>query len=164
MSNRTWLIALLIISMGINLLIVGIFVGRQGFAHRPDRGHFDWMAKDLNTAKREVVRNTMRAHMRESAPLRKELRFAQRELREAVSAEMYDEKVVASAFAKVRAASEKFQATMHGGMMKTFSGLDRKDRLKVYRMLSMRERGHGRNKGAHRPTNNETAADFSNPD
>ncbi|MFT7128223.1 MAG: putative membrane protein [Gammaproteobacteria bacterium] len=140
-SNRSWLIALLIISLGINLLVVGMFVGRISKEHRPKHSHFDWMAKELNTSSREAVRKTMRAHMHDSEPLAKDLRMAQRNLKQVMSAEIFEEKAAVQAFALVREKSERFQETMHQGMMKTLSQLDRKERMRVFRMLSMRNRG-----------------------
>jgi uncharacterized membrane protein len=140
-SNRSWLIALLIISLGLNLLVIGIFVGRIGKGHRPDRSHFDWMAQELNTSSREAVRKTMRAHMHESEPLAKDLRLAQRKLKQVMSAEVFDEQAATAAFALVRNKSEKFQAALHEGMMQTLSQLDRDDRMRVFRKLSMRSRG-----------------------
>jgi uncharacterized membrane protein len=110
-SNRSWLIALLIISLGINLLVVGMFVGRISKEHRPKHSHFDWMAKELNTSSREAVRKTMRAHMHDSEPLAKDLRMAQRNLKQVMSAEIFEEKAAVQAFALVREKSERFQET-----------------------------------------------------
>lgn len=146
-SNRSWLIALLIISLGINLLVVGIFVGRIGKQHRPVHSHFDWMAKDLDTSSREAVRKTMREHMHDSEPLAKDLRLAQRNLKKVMRSDVFDERAAEEAFTLVREKSEKFQEAMHAGMMKIFSQLDRDDRIRVFRMLSTRSRG-----GNHRPT------------
>lgn len=145
-SNRSWLNALLIISLGINLLVVGIFVGRMGKEHRPVHSHFDWMSKELNTSSREAVQKTMRAHMHDSEPLAKDLRVAQKNLKRVMSSEVFDEKAAAEAFALVREKSGKFQEAMHEGMMKTLSQLDRNDRKRVFRVLSMRSRD-----GSHRP-------------
>ena len=133
MTNRTWLIVVLVVSLGLNFLFIGAVIGRVMMGGPP---HFSWLMQDLDDDTRRTVHQTMRQHRQQSESARRSLRAAQRDLHEKIRAEEFDKEGVSQALGKVRHASNALQEIMHNQMIETLAVLAPRDRAGVYRMLS----------------------------
>jgi Spy/CpxP family protein refolding chaperone len=83
----------------------------------------------------------MREHMRESRPVRRELREAQNELRAAITTEEYVESDVVATLAEVRRASAELQESMHEQMVENLRHLAPEERGHVLGMMMRQDRG-----------------------
>lgn len=133
--NRNWLIALLVVSISLNLLLVGIFVGRVMFGP-PQRPPLDWAVSGLSDETRQQVRAKMREHLIGTRPLRRDFREAQDKLRDALLKDPYDPADVDQALVGLREAFASMQSSMHQQMSEVLADLSPEERLQVYRMLS----------------------------
>jgi len=135
MSKITWLALLLIVSVALNLLLIGVGVGRH-LARPPERPHFDWMMQGVNTATRARLHRSAREYFRDTRPNRRALREAQRALHRAIVADPYSEEDVARAFAGVREASAELQETLHRQTLDALGKMEREERMRVLRAIS----------------------------
>ena len=134
MKSSRWLITALIISIALNLLLVGVFIGQRVGEGRFE--HFRWMTRELEPQTREQLRENMRAHIKASRQERQELRVAQQALHKAIAAEPYDRDRVAASLEQVRHASLALQETMHINMLEILADLGPEDRQRILRILS----------------------------
>ena len=135
MTSRTWLIVVLVVSLGLNFLFIGAVIGRVMMGGPT---HFSWLTHDLDDDTRRTVHQTMRQHREQSESARRSLRAAQRDLHEKIRGEEFDKEGVRQALANVRRASNELQEIMHNQMIETLAVLAPGDRAGVYRMLSHR--------------------------
>lgn len=134
MSNR-WLTIVLILSIGLNLVLVGVFIGRMVFGPG-ERPPFAWALTEISDETRGKVRGHLRDLRVETRPLRAEHRNAQASLREALNQEPLDEQQVRQAFSRLRTTTGSMQAAMHDQMILILKELTPEERKTVYRMLS----------------------------
>ena len=142
MNSNRWLVLALLVSLGVNLLIAGVVIGRHLDGGPPGRMHFEWLMQDLDDATRSKIRQNMHEQMKNSRPYRHDLRQAQHALHEAIIAEPFEEKQVKAAMAEVRAASARLQQTMHDQMIQNLGEMSAEDRARVFSILSRRP-NHG---------------------
>lgn len=147
MNNSKWRNLVLIISLALNLLIAGVVIGRLMDGGGPPGMHLRWAISELDAPAQEKLGASMRDHFKETRPLRKTLRQAQRRLSDAVSLEPFDHAATAEAFADVRAASQALQISMHENMLENLSQLDTKERQQVFQAF-IRQSGK-KSKGPH---------------
>lgn len=140
MKNNRWLILALLISLGINLLVAGVVIGRNIDGPHPARMHFEWLMNEVDEETRHKLRKNMHEQMKASREERRALRQAQKSLHQAIIAEPFDEQTLKSAMTEVRAASAELQQTMHEHMAENLKTLSPEERLKVFRVLSHAER------------------------
>lgn len=138
MSRTNWLTILLVFSIGLNLIFVGVVIGRAVFGMPPGRPHFDWIMQEISDDTRQKLRGSIREHMRTTRPLRKELRTAQRALRAAITADTYEETAVSAGFAEVRRASTALQEAMHTQIIQNLGELNPDERINVFRLMIRR--------------------------
>lgn len=150
MNKQTWLVAALIVSLGLNMLFIGVVIGRTMSGGGPPP-HMQWMMQELDEDTRKTIRQAMRKTAKESGETRRALRSAQRQLHEHIGAEDYDKEAVIKALAEVRRASNEMQEIMHRQMVDSLEMMAPEERLRVYRMLSGAR--HGR-RGPDRPPRN----------
>ncbi|MFT7218945.1 MAG: putative membrane protein [Candidatus Azotimanducaceae bacterium] len=148
MNNSKWLKLVLIISLALNLLIAGVVIGRVMDGGGPPGMHLRWAISELDAPAREKLGASMRDHFKETRPLRKTLRQAQRRLSDAVSLEPFDHGASADAFAEVRAASQALQISIHKKMLENLSQLGTKERQQVFQAFIRRDASAP--KGPHR--------------
>ncbi len=144
MNRKLLLVTLLAFSMGLNLVFIGIAVGRYLFDMSPGRAHFEWMTQEVSEETKRKLRSTMREHMQESLPARKELRKAQRQLRAAISTDQYVETDVIERLAEVRSASAELQESMHQQMVENLRQLEPEERNHVLGMMMKLHDNKGR--------------------
>ena len=146
MNKRVLLTTLLVISMGLNLLFVGVVVGRYLLGMSPDRAHFEWMTQEVSEDTRRRLRTAVREHMQESLHARRELRKAQDQLRSAIATDEYVETDVVARLAEVRRVSADLQESMHKQMVENLRQLAPEERSHVLGMMKRHD-----NRGRRRP-------------
>ncbi len=142
MNSNRWLVLALLVSLAVNLLIAGIFIGRK-LEGPPGRIQLDWLMQELDTTTRDRLRGNLRDQMDSSRKERHLLRETQRDLHQSILTEPFDEQKVRDAMAEVRAASARLQQKMHDQMIKNLGELSAEERLRVFKVLSnMEHRRH----------------------
>jgi uncharacterized membrane protein len=141
MNNKTLLTTLLIFSLAVNLVFIGVVVGRHLFGKPDGRAHFEWMMQEVSPETRDKLRSSMREHMQKSRPARKALRLAQQQLHSAIIAGNYVQEDVVAGLAEVRRASVALQESMHKQMVSNLEHLEPEERGHVLRSMMRRGRG-----------------------
>jgi len=141
MNKKILLITLLILSIGLNLVFVGVVVGRHLFGMPPGRAHFEWMTQEVSEETRSKLRSSMREHMQESRPVRRALREAQDQLRSAITRDEYVEADVVARLAEVRRVSAELQESMHEQMVENLKYLAPEERSQVFAMMMRPDKG-----------------------
>ena len=150
MNKRVFLTTLLVFSMGLNMMFVGVVVGRHLFGMFPDRAHFEWMTQEVSEETRRKLRSTVREHMQESLSVRIKLRKAQHQLRSAVTTDEYVEADVVARLAEVRRASVDLQESMHEQMVKNLRELSPEERSHVLGIVIRQvNKGQGGSRSGH---------------
>lgn len=132
MNRQTALVAALLISVAINLLIVGVVLGRLG-APRGEPPPAAWAARELRPDTRNLVREQMRKQLPEVRPLRREMREAQRAVRMAATAEDFDPAMLRDAFARLREAGNSYQQFIHESLADVAASLPPPEREALVR-------------------------------
>lgn len=141
------MVVALLVSLTINLLFVGAFIGYKVWGpkrhHFPP--HFGWMIRNLDDETREELKPVIERQREELTPLRHEMREAQRRFNEALSQEPLNEEALDEAISNLRKKSAAFQAAMHDQAMLIIKNMDVEERKKVARYLRHRRPGdkHG---------------------
>ena len=146
MNRKALLVILLAFSIGLNLVFIGIAVGRYLFDMSPGSAHFEWMTQEVSEETKRKLRSSMREHMQESLPARRELRKAQQQLRSAITTDEYVEADVVARLAEVRRASAELQESMHKQMVENLRQLAPEERRHVPGMMKLHD-----NKGRRGP-------------
>jgi uncharacterized membrane protein len=141
MNRKVLLVTLLVFSIGLNLVFIGVGVGRHLFGMSPGRAHFEWMTREVSEETRRKLRSSMSVHMQESLPGRIELRKAQYQLRTAITSNEYVEADVVARLAGVRRASADLQESMHKQMVENLRQLAPDERSHVLGMMMLQDRG-----------------------
>jgi|TARA_B110001454_G_scaffold111170_1_gene104440 uncharacterized membrane protein len=144
MNRKVLLVTLLVFSIGLNLVFIGVAVGRHLFGMSPGRAHFEWMTQEVGEETRRKLRSSMREHMQESLPARIELRKAQHQLRSAITTDEYVETDVVARLAEIRRASADLQESMHKQMVKNLRQLAPEERSHVLGMMMKLQDNKGR--------------------
>jgi len=111
MANRHWIAALLVVSLGLNLLGAGALLARFTMSSPP--GPMAWAMRDLDPSTRERVGQELRGRMQEVAPLRREFKRSQTEIKRVVSSDPFDEVALKQALATLRDVSQRYQLQLH---------------------------------------------------
>lgn len=141
MNRNVLLVTLLVFSIGLNLLFIGVAMGRHLLGLSPGRAHFEWMTQEVSNETREKLRSTRRAYMQESRPALRELRKAQHQFRAAVSTDEYVETEVVARLTEVRRASADLQKSMHRQMVEILRELAPEERSQVLDMIKFQING-----------------------
>lgn len=139
----------LVVSLGINLLVAGVLLGRALNPAVPPPP-MAWAVRDLDEQTARRLRPMLRERMGEVRPLRSEMRNAMRDFAEVVEREPFDAQAAARALATLRTGSARYQEVLHRNMLSILEGLAPEERLAVVRMLLHR--------GARRPERPARAA------
>jgi uncharacterized membrane protein len=119
-KTRRWLAVALVVSVGINLLFVGIAAGRY-FTHRgferPGEPIAERIGRALPPEAGEIFRNELRQRRPDIASARLALREARQEVRTALAAEPFDPARLEAALGEMRRRGLSLQQTMHESMV-----------------------------------------------
>ena len=160
-GKRRWLWPLLIVSLGLNLLFVGLVAGRMWThgggpesRHRVFTGAVESLMKDLPDAKRQHAGELLKRHRSTVRQLRKQIKEHSRVAKDAVLTEPYDEVKVGEVFARFREIRTGQHQSMHnmlGELLKRLT-LKEREQLLIYIRAGFRHRW-----GRHHRTNGPQA-------
>jgi len=139
MTKRTALLGALIVSVSLNLLIAGVFIGRLG-ARAPGPPPGAWAARDLSQDSRQIVRQHMRRDVDAVRPLRAEMRAAREAIRAAVETEPFDPAALREALARLRLAGARYQEFLHENIVEVAVRLPAGERAALVRVALDRAR------------------------
>lgn len=138
MTRSKLLLVALMVSVAINLLVAGIFIGRGGIRPPPGPSPAAWMAADLDQETRQKLRQRMAGQASDVRPIRQELRRAMGDLRAAVRAEDYDPQAMADALARMREARGRYENFLHNNLVELSGELNREQRMALLRTALQR--------------------------
>ncbi len=143
-KKRRWLWPLLIISLGLNLLFVGLVAGRiwshgyGGRAMAPNRiftGAIEKLMNNLPDAKRRRATGILKRHRATVRPLRKQIREARRAAEAVILADTYNEERVAQALGQLRTIEIGKHQSMHTMMMDLLKDLTLNERRELVKLI-----------------------------
>ena len=118
MTRRNGLIVALLLSLGLNLFLLGAIGSRMGTVRdfrdaRPLPPNLSWIIRDLDEARQLQLTNMIEPLAAEIIPLRLAMIEAQREVNRLMASSEFDKDAITAAFADLRAASETYGARSH---------------------------------------------------
>jgi uncharacterized membrane protein len=146
MTRYKLLVTALLVSVAVNLLIIGLALGRMsGAPGRAGDPPGAWAASPLSAASRRLVRERMGAERETVRPLRRELRAAQGAVRRAAEAEPFATDDLKAALADLREVEARYRAFLHDGLAEVAAELPRAERAALLRAALSRvgQRGPG---------------------
>lgn len=137
----------LIVSLLVNLLLVGFIVGgilrhKHGDDRRYHREPPRVERSDEDKANRKLVRETLRSAFAEARDERLAERAARKAIGEAIQADPFDREAVTDAFKAMREANQARSAVIDAALVQSLSEMDVSQRKAIAEMLS-RDRGPG---------------------
>lgn len=144
MNKSRWLTVALLASLAVNLLVVGVFVGRViSGGPGPERmpSNLGWMVRHLDEPTRESLRSEMMEHNKRVGPLRRQMRDAQRTFNRQLLDSTIDTEAMSQSLTELRRTSDEYQTEMHEMMLLIVPKLDEQQRRRV---LSTIRRGPDR--------------------
>jgi uncharacterized membrane protein len=154
MSGR-WTKILLVISLTVNLLFIGVVLGRISSGAplaRPFPPHLGWVLRSVDQDTRQSLEPQLREHARHSRPMRKKLRESQQAVNELLLQDPLDHAALASRLDELRKYSSEAQKEMHTSLIAVMAELDPEQRSHVMNFLNRnwRDEMRGRRRD-HRP-------------
>mgnify|MGYP000341994730 CR=1 FL=1 len=128
---------ILVISLALNLLVVGALLGFS-LRERPGPRFPSHLGSELRNVDPEIrreIRQQFRAGRESGRELHQEMRASQRLLAEAVLNEPFDEQAVREAFSRSRDNRQAVEAHMHDQMIKVMTHLNQQQRRELLRRL-----------------------------
>ena len=135
MVKQRWINVALVVSLALNLLVAGAFLGRWLKGHSDHRGPLAWATKTLDTNTRERLRPILEENRAATRELRRHIRIASEEVRDAIRAEPFDEARLAKALVNLRAVSGQYQEVVHTVALKTLATLTADERGRIGALL-----------------------------
>ena len=136
LQSRSLVVGLLL-SLTINILIVGMFIGRHnaGPSMQPDPVHLGWILRGMDRDTRKDIRPLMKQHAESSQSLRDQMQTSHRKLADVISTEPFDGEALRLSFEEVRRTSEAFQQSSHEHLIKIIATLDQEQRQQLLKGL-----------------------------
>ena len=149
MTRRNLLLLTLLVSVGINLFLLGGIAIRvansQDFREaRPLPPNIGWVIRDLEDSRQTELMETLRPFAEQVAPLRRAMFEAQREVNRLMSATDYDEEALSAAFARLREASQAYTSLSHSQTIGLFGQLTEEERKAATEFVRRRGPREGR--------------------
>jgi uncharacterized membrane protein len=139
--NKLLLLALLV-SVGINLFLVGGIVYRTAFhsefGPRPLPRNVSWIIRDLSEARQQELQPLLESSRQESETLRREMFMAQRRVNGLMANSNFNTEELNSAFAALRTASMEYQAVSHRQTVEILGRLTLAERAQAQEFLQRR--------------------------
>lgn len=155
MNSNRWLQAVLVISLGLNILFVGVVLGRALGGPPPAAGkpiHLGMVMRHLDAPTREALRPQLLKLREEMLPLRKDMQRAQLKFRRLLMADNIDESALEEAQAQLAGASSALQSKMHEHMALTLKAVPPEQRQRVLQRLERRHDREDRRKARFHET------------
>lgn len=111
MAKRHWIAVLLVVSLGLNLLGAGALLARLTMSSPPEP--MAWAMGDLDPSTRQRVGQALRGRMQQVAPVRREFKRSQAEIKRVVSSDPLDEAALTQALVNLRDVSQRYQLQLH---------------------------------------------------
>jgi uncharacterized membrane protein len=130
MSHRA-LLGLVILSVAVNLLLVGLIGGhfiKQGDNHSKPLG---WALKGVPPEVREAVRPLIKAHAKDVLLARGDLRKAERRLRRVIESETMTRKELTRSLSAMRESTARYHVLIHDIGVDVLLSLEADQRLKA---------------------------------
>ena len=137
MSRQSLLVLALVLSLGLNLVVAGVAIGRKG-REPPAPPPMAWAARDLAPETRQLVRLRMRDEVEAVRPLRRELREAHAAVRRAVSATDYDPAALKAALGRLRSVNDRYRQLLHDNVADLAAELPPQERMALLRSALQR--------------------------
>ena len=144
MNNSRLVIVSLLLSVALNLLLLGVFIGSSVYKKpiiKPLPTHLGWMIQHLDSASLNSLRPQIEAHSRRVAPIRQEMRRQQKEFNRLLLQPNPNNKALAQTLSQLRDHSDEYQQEMHSMILKLIPKLSEDQRLKVISMLRRPPKG-----------------------
>lgn len=153
MVKQRWINGVLVVSLALNLMVAGAILGRWFKDTREHRGPLAWAIKTLDTNTRERLRPILEQNRGATRELRRRIRTASDDVRDAISAEPFDEARLARALENLRAVTGQYQAVVHTVALETLGKLPADERERVGALLLRPGQLGGRHREGmpHRP-------------
>jgi len=135
MTKRQVLNIVLVGSLALNLLMVGVVIGRFAFSHPSGPPPLTWALQDLDEKTRNKIQANFKHQATIVAPMRKEIRAAREDFKTLLKEEELDEKASYAALARIRNASSQYTSALHEQMVSMLRDLEPKQRVRVSRYL-----------------------------
>jgi uncharacterized membrane protein len=129
----------LLLSVGVNLVVAGAFLGRLSRQGEPVPPPMDWAARELPAEQRGAVRAALRERLPAVQPQRRALRESMQTIRRLATAEEFDPEAMKAALARQRAAQSAYQALMHEAAVEVAATLPREQRMALLGRALQRE-------------------------
>ena len=130
MSHRA-LLGLVILSVAINLLLVGLIGGhfiKQGNNHPKPLG---WVLEGVSPEVRETVRPLMKAHTKDVLLARRDLRKTERRLRRVIESETMTREELTRSLSAMRESTARYHVLIHDIGVDVLLSLEADQRLKA---------------------------------
>jgi uncharacterized membrane protein len=149
MTRQNALLLALLCSVAMNLLVAGVVIGRAGGEPPREPPPMAWAARELEPEVQQMLRSRMRKMLPSVRPLRREIRSANLEVRRAMGRDEFDREVAGAALARMRAATNRYQALLHENLIEVAAELPVEQRATLLRAAL--NRGGGGGKPPHLP-------------
>ncbi len=153
MNKQHALLLALLVSVAVNLLILGYALGRQG-QRLQEPPPAEWAVRRLDDSSRRLVRQRMAADAKRIRPLRADVARALGNVRRAAVADEFDPEALDRALAHMREVRTRYESVVHEGLVSVASELPREQRLALLRAAL--EHRVGAKRGAQRAPADQT--------
>lgn len=143
MSKQRLITMALLLSVAINLLLVGGIVSRLAIIDRapdmrPVPNSIGWLLQDLSDERRRELLPLFRDSSDEVRPLRREMMQAQRRIARLMAADTLDHETLSGAFATLREVSDRYQRHSHEMTVDLLAALSPEERQQARAFLQRR--------------------------
>ncbi|MBV1877566.1 MAG: periplasmic heavy metal sensor [Pseudomonadales bacterium] len=160
-KKQRLLTILLAISLALNLLIAGAFIGfqlRRNHHERPMPQHMRWITRSLDENTRRVLIPIIESYAETTRPLRHDLHQARRNFSQAITQPNLNDEQITHASDELQQASHQMQSNMHLQLVVIMKQLSAEERMKAMQFLQRRVKRQARPE--HRKNTTQTQENF----
>lgn len=149
--NSRWIKITLVVSLAINLVLIGAIVGRISAGSdstRPFPPHLGWVLRSLDSEKRQQLKPKLREQARDTRQARQQLRETQQAVTQLLLEDPLDEAALKAKLETLRSLSAKSQQDMHTALLGIMGQLSAAEREQAVQFLNQ---NWGDEMRGHRP-------------
>jgi uncharacterized membrane protein len=154
-SRSKLLLLILLLSLAVNLFLVGGIVYRVAFqpefGPRPLPRNVSWIVRDLSQDRQQELQPLLESNRQESESLRREMFNAQRRINELMASSNFDSEELNLAFTQLRNSGNDYQAMSHQQTVDILSRLTEDERKLAQEFLQRRGPRSGNSERGPRP-------------